>query len=106
MADIDQVAVLELHAADVFVRLADERYDDADIADRNLHHGNLFDLRKPGVQIPRAGQQDLLLQTAPTAAIEKRLRVLEVVVARNDRAGDLASLDWPAVKSRHDADHV
>ena len=81
VAGVHEIAVLELDAADVHVRLADERDDDADVADGDLHHRHLFHLREPRIQVPRAGQQDLLLQAAPAAAVEERLRVLEVVVA-------------------------
>ena len=90
VADVHQVAVLELHAAHVLMRRPDERDDHADMADGNLHHRHLLHLDEPGVQVPRAGQQDLFLQSAPAAAFQKRLRVLEVVVAGDDRPGDFA----------------
>ena len=106
VALVHQVAVLELEAADVHVRLADEGDDHADVADGDLHHRHLLDLDEPRVQVPRAGQQDLLLQSAPATAVQKGLRVLEVLVARDHRPGNLARLDRPAVQGRHNAHHV
>src|SRR5262245_48614136 len=70
---INQVTMFELGAAYVFVRLADERNDDADVADRDLYHGHLLDLREPGIQVPGAGKKHLLLQAAPPAPIQKCL---------------------------------
>jgi hypothetical protein len=49
VAGIHQVTVLELQSADIHVRFADERDDDADVANGNLNHGHLFDLREPRV---------------------------------------------------------
>ena len=106
VALLDQVAVLELEAADVHMGLADVGNDHADIADGDLHHRHLLHLDEPRVQVPRAGEQDLLLQSAPAAAIQERLRVLEVLVAGDGRSGNLARLDRLAVQGGHNAHHV
>src|SRR5206468_1154950 len=53
-----------------------------------------------------AGQQDLLLQAAPAAAIEECLRVLEVLVLRYHRTGDFTGFDWPPIKSCNDSNHI
>ena len=68
VAGVHQVAVLEVGAAHVLVRLAHEGDDDAHVADGDLRHGHLLHLHEPGVEVPRAGQQHLLLQAAPAAA--------------------------------------
>ena len=49
---VHQVAMLELQAAHVYVRLPHKRDHHAHVADRDLHHRHLFHLHKPGVQIP------------------------------------------------------
>ena len=85
---------------------AHEGNDHADVADGDLHHRHLFHLDEPGVQVPCAGQQDLLLQSAPSAAVQKRLRVLEVVVAGDGRPGNFARLDGLAIQRGDDAHHV
>src|SRR6185369_7977388 len=64
------------------------------------------DLDEPGIQVPGAGQEHLLLQAAPAAAFQERLRVLEVFVPGNDRPGNFAGLDRPAIQRRDNADHV
>src|SRR5262249_25289640 len=84
----------------------DVRDDHANGADGYLHHRDLLDLGEPGVQVPRTGQQDLLLQSAPAAAVDKRLRVLEVVVALNHGPGNFSRFDRTAIQRCHDADHV
>jgi len=43
------------------------------MADGDLQHGDLLDAGEPGVQIPRAGEQDLLLQSAPATAASSDL---------------------------------
>jgi hypothetical protein len=83
VADIDEIAVLELHAAHVDVREPDKRNHDADGADGDVEHRDLLDLHEPGVEVPRAGEQHLLLQAAPAAVGDERLRVLKVVVVVN-----------------------
>ncbi len=98
--------MLELDAADVDVLAADERDHDADGADRDVEHRHLLDLGEPRVEVPRAGEEDLLLQAAAAAAVEERLRVLEVVVPGDDRARDFTGLDRPAVERGDDADLV
>jgi len=44
------------------------------------------------------------LQSAPPAAVQKRLRALEVVVRRNGCPGDFASVNGLAVERGDDAD--
>lgn len=106
VTDVDEVAVLEFGAAHVEVRKADKGDHDADGPDRDVQHRDLFQLGEPRVEVPRAGEQDLLLQTAAAAPVEEGLGVLEVVVAGNGRAGDLARLDRPTVEGGDDADLV
>ena len=106
VARVYQVAVFELNAADVFMRHADERDHHADVPDGDVHHRHLFHLHEPRIQVPRAGEQDLFLQTAPAAAIQKRLGVLEVFVSGDHRSGDFTGLNRPAVQRGDDADHV
>src|SRR3954469_16537487 len=90
---VHQVAMFEVDSAHVFVRHAHIRNHDADVADWYLDHRHLLDLHEPWIEVPCAGQQNLLLQTATTAPIQKRLRILEIVMPRDGRAGDLARLD-------------
>ena len=88
------------------MRLTDKRDDDADVADGNLDHRDLLDLDEPRIQVPRAGQQDLLLQSAPPAAVQKCLRLLEVVVTGNGRPGNFAGFDGLPVERGDNANHV
>ncbi|HEY4223203.1 MAG TPA: hypothetical protein VGO62_17720 [Myxococcota bacterium] len=71
-----------------------------------MHHRHLLNLDEPWIEVPRAGQQDLLLQSAPATAIQERLRILEVFVTRYCGSGDFASFDGFAVERRDDADHI
>src|SRR6185503_5683590 len=79
---IDQVTMLEFETADVFVRFANVRDDHANIANRNLDHGHLFDLNEPWIEVPCTGQEHLFLQTTAATAIQECLRILEVLVPR------------------------
>ena len=106
VAGVDQIAVFEVHAADVHMRHPDVGHDHADVTDGDLHHRHLLDLDEPWVQVPRAAQENLLLQTAPPAAVEERLRVLEIVVAGDDRSGNFTGFDGPPVQRGDDADLV
>src|SRR5256885_1971876 len=82
VADVDEVAVFEIDAADILVGLPHERDHDTDVADWDLHHRHLFDMHEPRIQIPGARQENLLLQTAPPPVIDERLRILEVFMRR------------------------
>ena len=68
-------------ARDVDVLAADVADDHADVADRDLGQRHQLDLHEPRVQVPRAGQQHLLLQAAAAAGVDERLAALEAVVA-------------------------
>ena len=85
---------------------ADVADDDADVADRDLGQRHLLDLHEPRVQVPRAGQQHLLLQAAAAAGVDERLAALEAVVPGDDRARQIARGNRPAVEHRHDADAI
>ncbi len=102
----DEVAVGEGVARHVDVLGADVADDDADVADRDLGHRRQVDLDEPRVQVPRAGQEDVLLQAAAAAGVDERLAVLEAVVAVDRRAGEVAGGDGAAVEHGDDADLV
>jgi len=106
VADVHEVAVFELHTADVDVRLSHIGDDDAPRSRWESGPWGPVHLDEPGVEVPRAGQQDLLLQAATAAAIQERLGVLEVFVAGDDRAGDLRRRDGLAIEGGNDADLV
>ena len=93
-------------ARHVEVLAADVAHDDADVADRNLGQRHLLDLHEPRIQVPRAGQQHLLLQAAAAAGVDERLAALEAVVPGDDRAGQIARRNRPAVQHRDDADAI
>jgi hypothetical protein len=59
-----QIAVGEGVARHVHVLLADVADDDTDVADGDLGHGDQLHLDEPGVEVPRARQQHLLLEAA------------------------------------------
>ena len=90
---INEVAMFEIQAADIHVRHADVGDHHTDVANRNLHHRHLLDLREPRIEIPRAGQEDLFLQAASPTAIQERLSILEIVVASNGRPGNFSRID-------------
>ncbi len=106
VADIDQIAMLEGGAADVLVGKADEGNHDTDGADGNIQHRHLLDLDKPRIQVPGTREQHLFLQATTATMRDERLGILEVVVTRNDIAGDFAALNGTTVERRHDAYHV
>ena len=106
VAHVHEVAVLEVRAADVQVRLAYIGDDHAHMADGDLKHGHLLDLGKPGVDVPLAAEQHLLLQAAAAAGVQEGLRVLKVVMPAHHRAGDLTGLDGHAVERGHDAHEI
>jgi hypothetical protein len=106
VTDIHQIAMFEFGAAHIHMRLPYIGDDDTDIADRNLHHWDLFHLDEPWVQVPCAGEEDLLLQPATAATVKKRLRILEVVVTGNHRPGNFAGLNGRTVECGDDADPV
>ncbi len=91
--------MLELHPADVLVGLAHEGDDDADVADGNLRHRHLLHPHEPGIQVPGAREEHLLLQPAAAAAVEEALGVLEAVVA-GDRSGPAISPSSMGAPSR------
>src|SRR4051812_47735862 len=98
MTEVHEVAMFEVEATHVFVRLADERDDDPNVTNGNMHHRHLLDLDEPWVQVPRTGEQNLLLQSAPSAAINERLGILKVVVTGNDRPGNFAGFNRRAIQ--------
>jgi len=59
-------------------------------------HRNLLHLRKPRIQVPRAGQQDCSHVIRAAAAFQECLSILEVVVVGDERSGDFAVLNRPA----------
>ena len=48
----------------------------------------------------------MFLQSAPPAALQECLRVLEIVVLRNYRSGNFTGLNWPPIQRGDDSDHV
>ncbi len=52
------------------------------------------------------GEQDLLLQAATSAIVQERLRVLEVVMRRDQLARDFTRIDGPAIERGDNADRV
>jgi hypothetical protein len=65
-----------------------------------------IDLHEPRIEVPRARQQDVLLQAAAAAGVDERLAVLEAVVAVDRRAGEVAGGDGTAVQHGDDADLI
>ena len=76
------------------------------MADRDLQHADLLHADEPRVEVPRARQQDLLLQAATAAAFHKRLRVLEVIMGRHELARDFTRIDGSAIERRDNPDSV
>ena len=72
----------------VLALLADVGDDHADVGDRHLGHVDHLDGGEARVDEVAARQQHLLLQALAALAIDERLRVLEHVVAFDDRPGD------------------
>src|SRR4051812_46863249 len=105
-AALDEIAVREAVAGDVDVLAADVADDDADVADRDLRQRHELDRDEPRVEVPRARQDDVLLETAAAAVIDERLAALEAVVIRNRRAGKISGRDRTAVERRDDADAI
>ncbi len=96
----------EFRAADIDVRLSHEGDDHADMANGDFQHVDLFHADEPGVQVPRAGEEDLFLQAATSAAFQKRLGVLEVLVRGDDLTGDFARVDGATIQRRDDPDRI
>src|SRR3982750_1137619 len=69
VSDVHEITMLEVKAADILVCFADEGDDHAHVTDRDVDHGHLLHLNKPGVHVPTAGENNLLLQSAPASAI-------------------------------------
>ena len=90
-------------ARQIEVLAADVAHDDADVADRDLDERDRFDLDEPGVQVPRAGQQHVFLQSAAAAGVDECLTALEAVVARHDRPCKVARRYRAAVQHRQNA---
>jgi hypothetical protein len=61
---------------------------------------------EPGIDVPLAAEEDLLLQATAAAGIEKGLGVLEVVMPMHDGPCDLGLLDGFAIERGDDADEV
>ena len=55
IAFIDKIAVGKSDAAYILVRFSHIGNYDAYIADRHFGHFDLFNLHKPGIQVPRTG---------------------------------------------------
>ena len=91
-------------ARDVQVLVADVADHHADVADGDLGHRHLLDLHEPGVQVPRAGQQHLLLQAAAAAGVDERLAALEAVVPGDDGPARSPAGIGLAVEHGDDAD--
>src|SRR6478672_786045 len=79
--------------ADINLGLTHKRNDHSDIADGNFCHRHLFDVDEPGIKIPRARKQNLLLQTPSPATCDKSLPILEVIVVWNYRPCNLTRLN-------------
>ena len=62
VAPIDQVTVGEGVTGHVDVIASDVADDNADVTDRDLGQRHFFDYHQPRVEVPRASEQDLLLQ--------------------------------------------
>ena len=83
--------------------LADVAHDHPHVADRDLGQRHLLDLDEPRVEVPRTGQQHLLLQPAAAAGVDERLAALEALVSGDHGAGHVAGRHRAAVERSHDA---
>ena len=105
-AALDEVAVRERVAGHVEVLAADVADDHADVADRDLGQRHQLDPHEPRVEVPRAGEQHLLLQAAAAAGVDEGLAALEAVVPGDERAREVTRRDRAAVERGDDADAV
>src|SRR5688572_18814010 len=88
MPGMHQVTMLEVETANILMCLADIADDHTDVANRNFGHRHLFNKYKPGIKIPRTGQQYLLLQTTSSTHIHEFLSILEIIMPINEQASN------------------